>query len=116
MKQKIQITVFDKEQYDDGDWPPANFPKCVEWFAEKLESIPAEYRVSSQIEIGSEGGYEGSHYSHISITYWRTETNAEEKKREGEEAARRDNTKRRELMELQRLQSKYNGAFESTQP
>lgn len=106
MKKQTRVTVFDKEQYD-GEWPPEDAAECVAWFADKLEAIPPEHRATAKIEIDSAGGYEGSHYGHIAIYYYRLETDDEMADREADERRRQERQTAQELQTLAALQAKY---------
>ena len=56
---KINVTVFNAERYEAG-WPfdcDAKLVDIIEWFTEKLEEIPEEYREEAECDISSEGGY-----------------------------------------------------------
>lgn len=109
-RQNVTITVFDGEQHG-GDWPtpgyPAHLVDAINWFQSKLEEIPVEYRETALCEIDSAGGYEGSHYGHIEISYVRPETDEEMASRivrnEQREAAKRVE----EIAALRALRARY---------
>jgi hypothetical protein len=83
MGRNVEIVVFDREEYD-GDWPPTNLNDCIGWLTSHLLSIPAEFRKSAKICIGSISSWEDSHYATIEITYTRPELAGETEKREQE--------------------------------
>lgn len=83
----IKIEVFNKEQYQ-GEWPEENAIKFLEWFEEKISSIPEEFRSSAKVELESVSGYEDSSYAAIEIYYYRPETEEEAKVRESKEQNR----------------------------
>lgn len=106
MLKQMRVVVFDKEEYD-GEWPPTDATECVAWFVGKLDMIPKEYRGAAKIEFDSVGGYEGSHYAHIDISYVRPETDNETKAREAEEQRLQEAQKAHELRTLAALKAKY---------
>lgn len=105
MRAEKTVVFFDENQYD-GEWPPENAIECVEWFAEKLTSIPAEYRNTAMIEIGSNSSYD-SDYGHIMISFTRPETDEEMAEREGRESRRKRAEEEYERMQLMALKAKY---------
>lgn len=106
MKQQVRVVVFNKERYD-GDWPPEVAVDFLRWFQDKVQSIPPEYRDNAKVEIDATGGYEGSYYATIEITYERSETDAEYAARL--EGARRatDDRQRQERALYEQLRAKY---------
>ena len=107
MRKETRVTIFDKEQYDGGEWPPTDATECVAWFSGKLEAIPAEYRATAKVEIESVASYEDSHYAHIVIYYDRPETDDEMAAREAEELRHQEAQKAQELRTLAALKAKY---------
>lgn len=105
MKKQIDVTVFDKEEYD-GEWPPVDAKEFIAWFNGKIESIPEEHRATAKIEIESKSSY-GDSYANIKISYPRPETDEEEERREEQERRIRGNQKDRELQQLAALKAKY---------
>lgn len=83
---------------------PEKMIEFVEYFQDKLESIPEEYRESACVDI--EAGDEYSSGS-LKIYYMRPETIEEEKFRKEQEQNREDDNKRWELKKLVELQKKY---------
>jgi len=107
MTKQIKITIFYQEQYGGPDWPPEDAIKYIEWFSEKLASIPEEHRKNAKIELDSSGGYEDSSYVKIKIYYSREETDLEIQAREEKERFAREETKKRDLAMLSALKAKY---------
>lgn len=103
-KQQVQIKVFEQEQHD-GEWPPTKAVDCIAWFQAKVSEIPEEYRATATIEIDSAGGYEGSHFGKITISYWRIETDEEVEARYQILDSYRANRERQLVAELERLRS-----------
>ena len=106
MRNRTQVIVFDKEQYE-GDWPPTEATEYVAWFAAKLEAIPAEYLATAKIVISGVGSYQDSYYLNIEIYYHRMETDDEMAYREAEERLREEQQKAHELLTLAELKAKY---------
>jgi len=107
MKKQITVKIFDQEQYGGSDWPPGDAIKFVEWFTEKVSSIPEDHRKKAKIELDSSNGYEGISYVRIKIHYNREETDLEMMAREEKERYAREETKRRDLAMLSALKAKY---------
>ena len=105
MKKQINITVFDKEQYD-GEWPPEAAEEFIAWFVGKVETIPEEHRATATIELTSASSYDCS-FANVEISYSRPETDEEEERREEQERRIRMNQKDRELQQLATLKAKY---------
>lgn len=106
MRKNKEIIIFDQEQYD-GEWPPENAMKCLAWFSAKVEDIPQEFRSTAKIEIEGFGGYEGSAYANIKITYVRPETDEEVAERELKESNQKSQQELRERQQLAALKAKY---------
>lgn len=106
MKKTKYIAIFNQGEYD-GEWPPEDAKEFFAFFASKISEIPEQYRDNAIINISSVSGYEGYSCAHIEIAYKRLETDQEEQIREGQEQAREDSVRRRELNELSKLKAKY---------
>jgi len=106
MKKEIIVTVFCEDEYNK-DWPPENAVGFVEWFAQKLEQVPVEYRSKATIALDSVGSYEDSHYVNIGISYSRPETDKEEQNRLAYENNKMLRLKENELRTLAELKAKY---------
>lgn len=77
-----RVQVF-KGVCDCKDWPSYKLTECAKWFADKLESIPEEFRENASVDIGTEQERWSDGYSAaIEIHYYRPETPDEEKARE----------------------------------
>ena len=71
------------------------------------QTIPPEYRDTAKIEIAMGNGYEGDHYVHIGISYFRPETNKEIATRKANEKRRKEIVKEDDLRMLAALKAKY---------
>lgn len=72
-----EVMLLDAEQYDQ-DFPSDQRAKdFIGWLEALIQQAPPEYRDSVYIELGSTGGYEGSHYATIKVAYRRPETDEE---------------------------------------
>lgn len=101
-----RVTITDMESWQDG-WPPENAEGFLAWFAEKIASVPEEYRASATVEISSRSGYDGDTSACLSIQYLRPETPQEEQARQ--QAEQQDHWLRetRERQQLAALKAKY---------
>lgn len=108
-RQEIRVTIFDCEQYDDGF--PAGYGSSLEgfvaWVTQQLNSIPVAHRGSARIEISSVSSWEDSHYSRITITYDRPETDEEMRGRLERVAQQGRERQSHELATLAALKKKY---------
>jgi len=104
---KIQVTVFDKEQYSGDDWPSSNGYEFIKWFTDKLESIPEEFKKDAVFDLDATDSY-GSPYVTLELYYNRPETQEEISDRQ----ARYKNTKviqkNNDIAEFERLKKKLN--------
>ncbi|HDZ39115.1 MAG TPA: hypothetical protein ENH62_12645 [Marinobacter sp.] len=64
----------------------AKLSDFIDWLNKMTEEIPAEYRGTAEIEITSEGGWEGEHHVEIIIRYTRPKTAQEIRDHEAIEA------------------------------
>lgn len=89
MDDKREVTIIVRE-YGYGEkavgYPPHNLKEAIQFFQETLLEIPPEYRDSAAIDFEPMWSY-GESYEHVSITYERPETEAEEASRKAEERA-----------------------------
>lgn len=106
-KETTTVTVFDREEYDGSDWPHHDALAFLGWFQGKVDTIPAEYRDTATINVGSKSGYEGDHSVHIVISYTRPATNAEIKERAAYQRQRESMEEQRERAAYQLLKAKY---------
>lgn len=107
-RKNTRVCVVDHEQYNKGEFC---FDGTLDEVAASLtairESIPAEFRDAATCCVDSNGGYEGSHYAHIEVSYWRPETDSGVTER-----LQRDQTalylrEREERAKLAALKAKY---------
>lgn len=109
-RRTVRVSVFDGEQYD-GSWPSPEYESklvdVIAWFETILETIPEEYRDVARCRIDSASGYEGSHYGHIEIEYYRPETDAEMARRIAAEKAAAAEREAQDLATLRALKAKY---------
>lgn len=100
----VDVTVFWGEK-GDGEWPSENAELFIEWFRDKLNSVPVELRAGAEVEIGCDDAYR----PFINITYRRPETDNEAEAKIKSAAANAGRLKRYELKLLQELKDKYEG-------
>ena len=108
-ERQVSVTVFRAEQYD-GKAPFSYDTKLVDviaWFQQKLEEIPEQYRANAVCEIGSTGGYEGSTYWTIEITYDRPETASERGERIAAAEAQAIEKREREIAAAKATLARY---------
>jgi len=107
--QNKEIIVFEAEEFDEKEWPETNAIKFIEWFSEKVNIIPSEYRNTAEIEMDSACSYESSSYVTLKIWYVRPETPAEERHRIMTRENDNEIIERRERERLRFLKAKYEG-------
>lgn len=101
-----KIGVVDGDVWDFPFWNNAAHGSLVMfqgWLVEQCAKIPGEFAHAADIEIDSEGGYEGEHHARITISYWRPMTAAEIKDRDAEEKRSRDRSRAHLESEYARL-------------
>jgi len=111
MNDKIRITVLHQEQYDGGPFPfsyDAKLDAVIKCLKYIRSGIPSAYRDSATCEIDSVGGYEGSHYASMTISYLRPMTNTEKNQRD-------DYQKREAAEQLERARSYYEQALKAAE-
>ena len=101
MKKTIKETVFCAEEYGSTSWP-TNALEFLEWFSEKVSSVPEEYRTTATIRITSD--YD---IVEMILEYTRSETDAEEAFRTTLEVRNADRKREQELRMLAELKAKY---------
>jgi len=106
--QNKTIVIFNKEQYD-GEWPEENAVEFINWFSDKVNNIPSEYRDKAIIELDSVLSYESSSYVNIEISYVRPETPEEEKNRMDAKNNSNKILEKRDRKQLSILKDKYEG-------
>jgi len=97
-----RIDVF----YDDknsSDWPATNPIKFIQWFQEKIDLIPDEFKESASIEISSDD----AGVPEIDIYYYRPENEEETEKRLSRLSMLEYRKKQNELKQLKYLKEKY---------
>lgn len=103
----LRITVADLVR-DDEEWPPTGAIQYLEWFAEKIESIPPEHRATAQIEISSINQWdEKDSDPRILIFYTRLETDEEMAIRDGKERLKQEERIAADLRTLASLKARY---------
>lgn len=101
-----EVILFNGEEYDEG-FPPRPIDEFISWLNGWIEKIPAEFRDQSSIEIDSNGGYEGSHFANVKISYRRPETDDEIGKRQAEWDAAVCAKENHERAEFERLKRQF---------
>jgi hypothetical protein len=101
----IIVEVFRNDKYEGKDWPSDNAFEFIEWFNEKISSIPEEFRESATIDILP--GYGDCPVTSIEIYYKRPETEDEIKEREFKAQKIAEIEKFMELNKLEQLKKKY---------
>lgn len=102
-------------EHDDGDWP-TNAIEFVAWLAAQIETVPAGYRHSVEIEIIAEE-YDADDYAPvITLTYQRPETEAEEQVRVKKEAFSAAVQREFDLRKIADLKAKYPEEFKEAEP
>ncbi len=73
----VRVSVFETPRFNRmRDWPPTSLVGFIDWFQQKLNAIPKQYRDLAWIDLRTD--YEGvSWYVDFSIYYTRPETNIE---------------------------------------
>lgn len=111
-RQQCTVRVLKQERYDGGDFCfDGNLDDVLASLQAIRASIPEEYRASATCEIGSESGYEGSHYASIEVNYSRPETDDEVRQRlmcAETDAFLRERKERAHLALLQKRYAKAN--------
>lgn len=95
----VVVKVFDDYSCYDIPEDAAGF---MAFFAEKLETIPDEYRHSAKIEVRAETCYDSAILA-VEIYYYRPETEQEVSDRLAKQAAKEAQNQARKLAEFQRL-------------
>ena len=106
-KQEVQETVFNSSRYEGAGWPPEDPAGFVAWFQERIERIPAEYRATATIELGTQSGYYGDSSVSIEITYRRPETDEQFAARLAHDEAQNRSRTEQERATLAALLAKY---------
>lgn len=102
---KVTVKVYEQEKYDN-DWPPKEAVDFLQWFQDKIATVPDEFRPAVMIEINSYIAY-GSSEPEILISYERDETPSEFAERERDRLAHNAAEERRERAKLAELRAKY---------
>ena len=83
----VKITVVQSSIFDVPFWNKScegTLAIFQKWLQEQIDQIPEPFRHAADIEIDSEGGWEGEHHATIEITYWRPANAAEIAERHAE--------------------------------
>jgi hypothetical protein len=102
----VTITIFASESYENN-WPSENLIEFKKWVDALIEQVPAEYRPTASIGIGSVSSYEDSHYGEIEVSYQRPETDEEMQMRHAREQSRAAEQEAKERRALDVLIAKY---------
>lgn len=110
----VKVRVIQTDVFDTPFWnkeQEGSLKLFQEWLAQQITTIPPEYLHAADIEIDSEGGYEGEHHAVIGIHYVRPMTPEEKSIRarlESEyEAQKRRGQDVHDRAEYARLKSKF---------
>jgi hypothetical protein len=107
------VYVVDQEQYESGpfafgeSYEDGSLKRVIESLIAIRESIPAEFRERARCEISSTGGYEGSHYATIEVSYERPETPEETANREENAGRARALADAKQRAEYDKLKAKF---------
>lgn len=110
-RKSTTVYVVRQQRYDTGpinfgaSYENGSFLKVLNSFKAALANIPAKYRANACCQIDSEGGYEGSHYASVEITYNRPETDAEVLSRVKVEAEQNRLATENKKVQLKKLKS-----------
>ncbi len=113
LRKKVRVVVLEQEQHDGGpfnfgeSYADGSFDEVLHSLIEIRESIPEEYRDKARCSVDSVGGYEGSHYAIIKVSYDRPETDDEVIVRIKGDMAAAAELEAREKRVLAKLQAKY---------
>jgi hypothetical protein len=88
------------------DVVPTKPKEFFEWWTDKLNAVPPEYRHTTKIELEVMENYD-YHTLELQVIYTRPESREEAAKREDEELMRESRVRAKELEQLKRLKAKY---------
>lgn len=100
----LDVIIFDSEHANEEI--PESPEDFLEFWRQKFDKIPPEYRSSGNIEMEAEQIYDVP-YVKILVSYKRPENKEEEEYRKNKEKRIQDDIKEREIRELKRLKEKY---------
>lgn len=104
----VAHSQFDEGRFNFGDnYSDGSLDLVIQSLLDIKNSIPEEYRASARCSIDSEGGYEGSHYATIEVTYVRPATDEEIEVYHRQQALRQAEQEAKERRELERLIVKF---------
>lgn len=103
--QKLEV-LYDGETWQH-DFPSENLTDFIQWFQDKLDKIPPEYRDSATVDFST---YDDETNIRLQVSYLRPETKEESELRLKLEAERLNTLRQYELKQLEKLKAKYPGA------
>lgn len=112
-RKSTTVYVAHQQQYDGGpftfgaSYTDGSLDEVLASLQKIRDSIPKQYRAKARCAIDSKGGYEGSHYASIEVSYERPETDEEVIERVKIDTERQRLKSNEELSQFKKLRAKF---------